>query len=182
MLDTGRMLSVLVFKSPEPWSCFTVILTVFCFDPVIKKKKKTKQSPSDLICMYFELPRLYKLLISVSSSAPLEGRQLWAQSLKWAVIDFQWAEWRALEPLRQRASGSTMLLCWQWLKPVETLFNKAAVKQAWTLLGHFTAAPPPPPPKFRDLSHGHTVCITTAPAEWHNDFAFAPRMNHLCRC
>lgn len=26
------------------------------------------------------------------------------------------------------------------------------------------------------------MCITTAPAEWHNDFAFAPWMNHLCRC
>lgn len=70
-----------------------------------------------------------------------------------------------------------MLLCWQ---SVETLLNKAAVKQDWTLLGHFAAA-------LLLLQVGlqatdTAMCITAASGERNNDLAFAPWMNHLCRC
>lgn len=144
-----------------------------------KNLKKKKELLRGRDCAYFKLPRLHKPLIFVSSSAPLEGSQVWAPSLKWAIIDFQWAaggEQHTAAGQAERAAGSTMLFS---LTATKACGDPRSIKQQLNkpqlLAGHLTAAPSPTPP---------VRCLEPR-TQWVQDgtssFALAPWMNHRCR-
>lgn len=138
--NAGIMLSVLVFKSPEPGSCCTYWpLWDSQSSPFWPSDKKTIARRHKM-CVFWTPPSLqtanFCVVLCTPGGEPSVGSVSEVSCNRFSVG----RKWRAPELDRQRAGGGTTLVCWQWLKPVETPFNKAAVKQGWTLLGQFTAA------------------------------------------
>lgn len=179
--NTQIMLSVLGFKRPDPRSPSTYWpLFHSQSSPVIRKKEKKACRHKVYIFWTPLCPHSVNSCVVLCSPGgkPSVGSVSKVSCNRFSVG----REWRALELVRQTTPvEAPCWRCWQWLKPVETLLNKAAVKQDWTLLGHFTTALLPPP--FGGFKPRGAASVTTAAqAAWHNNFAFAPWMNHLRGC
>lgn len=134
------MLSVLVFKSPEPRSCATYWPSCHSHSPQFWPSDTIAQRHK--MCIFWTPPSLQAANFCVILSTP--GGEPSVGSVSEVSFN-RFSVGRGVESTgagqAERVGGSAMLVSWRWLKPTETPFNKAAVKQAWTLLGQFTAAP-----------------------------------------